>query len=98
MRPAPRTLKALTYALVFVSGLAALSWEVLWQIRASLAIGVSAMGTAVTLAATMGGMTLGALLMGRALQRRTIAKPLRIYGMLEVIIGLAGLVFLPGFA
>ena len=95
MRPAPR---ALTVALVFVSGLAALSWEVLWQIRASLAIGVSAMGTAVTLAATMGGMTLGALTMGRALQRRAIARPLRVYGMLEVVVGLAGLLFLPGFA
>lgn len=95
MRPAPR---ALTVGLVFVSGLAALSWEVLWQIRASLAIGVSAMGTAVTLAATMGGMTVGALTMGRALQRRRITKPLRVYGMLEVVVGLAGLVFQPGFA
>ncbi|HSO40259.1 MAG TPA: hypothetical protein VLT33_47365, partial [Labilithrix sp.] len=85
-------------ALVFVSGMAALSWEVLWQIRASLAIGVSAMGTAVTLAATMGGMTLGALTMGRALQRRAVARPLRVYAALEVAIGLAGLAFLPGFA
>jgi spermidine synthase len=85
-------------ALVFVSGMAALSWEVLWQIRASLAIGVSAMGTAVTLAATMGGMTLGALVMGRALQKRVIARPLRVYGALEVLIGLSGLAFLPGFA
>jgi spermidine synthase len=94
-----------TYALVFASGLAALSWEVLWQIRASLAIGVSAMGTAVTLAATMGGMTLGALVMGRVLagdsatSRRAAARPLRIYAALEIVIGLAGvLVFLPGFA
>ena len=98
MRPAPRPFTPLTAALVFVSGLAALSWEVLWQIRASLAIGISAVGTAVTLAATMGGMTLGALTMGRALQRRTITRPLRVYGALEVVIGLAGLLFLPGFA
>jgi spermidine synthase len=90
--------RALTYLLVFVSGIAALSWEVLWQIRASLAIGVSAMGAAITLAATMGGMTMGALTMGRILQRRAVARPLRVYGTLEVVIGLAGLVFLPGFA
>jgi len=49
------TLPSRVTALVFVSGTAALSWEVLWQIRAALAIGVSAMGAAVTLAATMGG-------------------------------------------
>ena len=100
MKPVRRamTLPSRVMALVFVSGMAALSWEVLWQIRASLAIGVSAMGTAVTLAATMGGMTLGALVMGRALQKRVIARPLAVYAALEVAVGLSGLAFLPGFA
>jgi spermidine synthase len=78
------------YALVALSGLAALSWETLWQIRAGLALGVSAWGTGLTLAVTMGGMGLGALAMGRRL-RGTVASPLRLYGLLEAIIGGCGL-------
>ena len=54
-------------ALVLAAGVAALSWEVLWQLQSSLALGISAKGTALTLAATMGGMSIGATLMGRAL-------------------------------
>lgn len=87
----------LVYALVLVAGSAALSWEVLWQLEASLAIGVSAKGTAVTLAATMAGMSIGSMAMGRALERRQVLRPLRIYGTLEVVVALAGLVLLPGF-
>lgn len=83
--------------LVIASGLAALSWEVLWQIQASLALGVSALGTALTLAVTIGGMSVGALLMGRHLHNRTITQPLRLYGLLEICIGLAGLCLLPAF-
>lgn len=77
--------------LVLFSGLAALSWETIWQIKASLALGVSAWGTAVTLAATMGGMCLGSLLMGRILKNKNPARPLKFYAVLEIIIGCAGL-------
>ncbi|MGH6793980.1 MAG: hypothetical protein ACREDH_01955 [Methylocella sp.] len=52
------------YSLVLASGMAALSWEVVWQIRSSLALGISAWGTAATLAVTMGGMCAGALAIG----------------------------------
>lgn len=89
--------RVLVYALVLVAGSAALSWEVLWQLQASLAIGVSAKGTAVTLAATMAGMSAGSTLMGRALRGRDVARPLRIYGTLEVVVAVSGLVLLPGF-
>lgn len=85
-------------ALVVASGLAALSWEVLWQIQASLALGVSALGTALTLAITIGGMSAGALLTGKFLHNRAIAQPLRLYGMFEICIGLAGLCLLPSFS
>jgi spermidine synthase len=85
-------------ALVALGGLVALSWEMLWQVHASLAIGVSAFGTAVTLAATMLGMTLGALLAGRWLRRRDPARPLRLYGWLELGIGALGALLPLSFA
>jgi len=85
------------HLLVVVTGLATLSWEVIWQIKASLALGVSAWGTAITLAATMGGMSLGSILVGRVLKGKLLVHPVRFYGVLEVIIGIAGLFLGAGF-
>jgi spermidine synthase len=92
-----RATAAVVQAMVFAGGVAALSWEVIWQLQASLAFGVSAAGTALTLAATMGGMTCGGLAMGRWLRGRALANPLRLYGALEGVIGVSGLLMLPGF-
>lgn len=83
---------------VSLGGVAALSWESLWQLQASLAFGVSAVGAALTLAATTGGLAAGSLLAGAVLQDRPLAKPLHVYGWLEFTIGVAGLLMLPGFA
>ena len=84
--------------LVTVGGAAALSWEALWQLEASLSMGVSTLGTAIVLATTMGGMTIGSLLSGRMLHGRDPVRPLRIYGCLELVIGVSGLLMLPGFS
>ena len=86
------------YTLTFCAGLAALSWELLWQHYATLAIGVSAEGTAITLAAVMGGMAVGSLVCGFALSRRKFRRPLWIYALLEVTIGISGQLLAPGFA
>ena len=80
-----------------MGGVAALSWELLWQIESSLALGVSALGTAITLAATMAGMTVGSYVCGRMLRGRTLAAPERVYGRLEAVIGLSGLAMPAGF-
>ncbi len=92
-----RTRRAAIHAIVGFGGIAALSWEVLWQIRASLALGVSALATAITLAAAMGGMATGSFLAGRWLRERRLARPLRVYGWLELSIGIAGLCMAAGF-
>jgi len=84
--------------LVLLGGVAALCWESLWQLQASLAFGVSATGTALTLAATTGGLALGSLIAGALLRNRNVENPLRVYGWLELVIGVAGLLMLPGFA
>lgn len=81
--------------LVLASGAAALSWQVVWQIKSALALGVSAQGAALTLAVTMAGLALGALAAGRFI--KTLQRPLRVYGLLEIAIGIAGLCLLPAF-
>lgn len=83
------------YLLVLFSGMAALSWTVIWQIQSSLALGVSAWGTALTLAVTMAGMCIGALIAGYALRARPAVNALRLYGVLEILIGVSGLLLLP---
>lgn len=90
--------RLLIWALVTVSGLAAISWENLWQLETTLALGLSAQGTALTLAATMGGLTLGALAMGAYLARRERVAPYRLYGLMELLIGAAGLALLPALS
>jgi spermidine synthase len=79
------------------SGAAALTWEILWQHHAALAFGVSAAGAAIALACIMGGMAVGSLVMGRVLEGRNVGEPLRLYGLLELGIGLWGLLLGPGF-
>lgn len=86
------------YLVAFLSGLAALSWQVVWQIKASLALGVSAWGTALTLMVTMAGFCIGSLAAGSFLRSRAVKNPLLICGVLEVLIGLSGLVLNPAFS
>src|SRR5579862_3238761 len=84
---------------VFAGGMAALSWELLWQHYASLALGASAYGTAVTLATAMGSMCAGALAAAILLPRwRTGGHLLYLYGSLEAMIGLCGLLLPVAFA
>jgi spermidine synthase len=83
--------------LVTAGGVAALSWEVIWQLRSTLALGASAFGTSITLAATMAGMTAGSLVMGRILAGRHDVEAVRWYGVLELTIGVAGLLMGFGF-
>ena len=77
--------------LIAASGFATLSWEVIWQLKSTLALGVSAWGTAITLAVTMGGMSLGGFVMGRALRDVPSGRAIRLYGALELVVGFSGL-------
>src|SRR3990167_5383251 len=79
------------YLLIALSGFATLSWEVIWQIKSTLALGASAWGTAITLAIVMCGMSIGGFLMGYVLYNHSSVQAIRIYGLLEFIVGLAGL-------
>lgn len=93
VRPAPKNI----YSLVLLSGFAALSWEVIWQIKVTQSLGISAIGTALTLAVMMGGACIGSLLMGQALRNQPRRPALRLYAMLEIAIGVSGLLLAPAF-
>ena len=81
--------------LLFIgSGCAALIYEVVWLQMLSLIVGSSAISIGVVLGTFMGGMCAGSLLLSRYVSRKE--HPLRVYAMLELGIGVAGilLVFL----
>ena len=78
--------------LFFLSGCAALIYEVVWFQLLELVIGSSAVSMAVLLGTFMGGMCLGSLWLPRLLRRD--GHPLRIYAVLELGIGAIGLVIL----
>jgi spermidine synthase len=90
LNPTRHVLSRTIYLLIASSGFATLSWEVIWQIKSTLALGVSAWGAAITLAIVMGGMSLGGFLMGKALGHGSPMQAIHLYGLLEVIAGLAG--------
>ena len=76
--------------LFFASGCAALIFEVTWLQLLQLVIGSSAVSVGVLLATYMGGMCLGALAAPRSVS--TLRHPLRAYAVLELTIGVIGVV------
>src|SRR4051812_27411915 len=82
----------LLLALFFGSGCAALIYEIVWFQLLQFVIGSSAVSLAVLLGTFMGGMCLGSLALPRLVP--TSRHPLRLYALLELGIGLAGIVVL----
>lgn len=83
----------------FLSGASALIFETLWFRMAGLAFGNSVWASSLVLAGFMGGLALGSLLVARYGGRW--GRPLRLYAIFEVAIGVTGMalvVLLPGLA
>jgi spermidine synthase len=81
--------------LLFVgSGCSALIYEIVWLQSLQLVIGSSAVSLGVLLGTFMGGMCLGSLVLPRVVSTRR--HPLRIYALIELGIGLAGIALLFG--
>lgn len=82
-------LRMAVYPLFLISGAAGLMCEVAWT-RMLLAIfGAGIYAVAAVLAAFMAGLALGSWLLGRVTDR--MQRPLRVYGILEFLIGGMGL-------
>ncbi|MCA9610459.1 MAG: fused MFS/spermidine synthase, partial [Myxococcales bacterium] len=88
--PAPLrpTLRVLLAALTFASGVAGLTYEVVWHRLLAVVLGNASFATAAVLAAVMGGMGAGALVVGKRADRM---HPLRLYAWLELGLGLSAL-------
>src|SRR5437764_11319486 len=84
------------YGLFFLSGASALVYELACQRLLNLVFGVSTLSVSAVLAAFMGGLALGGLLLGRRADRS--GRPLRLYAALEAVIGTAGLLVPASFA
>lgn len=85
-----RTLRSSTLLLLFfVSGLSALTYEVVWSRLLGLVTGNSVHSIATVLGTFMGGLALGSYWGGRRAPR--IARPIRGYALLEFGIAAAGL-------
>ena len=82
--------------LAFGSGVAALTYEVVWFQLLELVIGSTAVSLGVLLATFMGGMSLGSLLLPRLVSGRQGAfwAPLRVYALIEFAIGILGILVL----
>ncbi|MCM3878499.1 MAG: fused MFS/spermidine synthase [Vicinamibacterales bacterium] len=79
--------------LLFVgSGCAALIYEIVWFQMLELFVGSSSVSIGVLLGTFMGGMCLGSFLLPRIISRRQ--HPLRVYALLELCIGVIGLMLL----
>ena len=72
-----------------LSGCAALIYEIVWYQLLQLAIGSTQVSLGILLAAFMGGLTIGSLMLPRF--TRPAQNPLRIYAALELGIGICGL-------
>jgi spermidine synthase len=86
--------KRVLILLFFGSGCSALIYEVVWFQLLELITGSSAISIGVLLGIFMGGMCLGSLVSPRVISPRH--HPLRVYALLELGIGVAGLLVLFG--
>src|SRR5512134_1985009 len=82
---------AVIYAVFFLSGAAALMYEVVWVRSLSLIFGGSHMAVTTVLAVFMGGLALGSYLIGKRIGRH--GKLLRLYGALELGIAASAILF-----
>ncbi len=93
-RPASSHLLPFLMLLFFGSGFAALIYEIVWLQLLELVIGSSGISLGVLLGTFMGGMCLGSLILPRLISNRF--HPLRVYALLELGIGLIGILVLFG--
>jgi spermidine synthase len=90
--PVNTTARSLLLLFFFASGCAALVYQIVWFQMLSLIIGSSSVSMGVLLGTFMGGMCLGSLFLPKLVAKS--AHPLKVYAVLEGLIGVCGLAVL----
>ncbi|WP_417661314.1 fused MFS/spermidine synthase [Pseudomonas sp.] len=75
--------------LLFISGCAALVYQVLWVKQLSLVVGVEVYAITTGISAFFAGLALGGLVFGRWADR--MSRPIQLYAVLEVIVAVLGI-------
>ncbi|MBD3308488.1 spermidine synthase, partial [candidate division KSB3 bacterium] len=88
--------KSIAYTLFFFSGVLSLMFQVVWLKKLVLVFGNTVWAVSTLLTAFMAGLALGSWLFGRIADRAE--SPLKLYGFLEGVIGVYGLLTLWIFA
>ena len=86
-----KTQRTLVLLLFFGSGFSGLVYEVVWMRLLSLVFGNSVYASATVLAGFMGGLAIGSYIFGKVADKA--ANPLRLYGVLELLVGGIALLF-----
>ena len=86
---APRAVFVAVSLCFFLSGFAALLYQMAWMRQLSVVFGTSELAVATILAAYMGGLALGAAIAARLMDR--IRRPILVYGILEAAIALSAI-------
>jgi len=73
----------------FASGMSSLVYQVVWVRELVLVFGATTFAVSTVLTSFMGGLALGSYYFGR--RSETVTRPLRLYGLLEIGIGLYGI-------
>lgn len=89
LRPGGLALFPALLGMVFLSGIAALVYQVLWLRLLALVFGVTVWAASAVLASVMGGLALGSFTAARVTDR--VRAPLRWFGAVELAIGLSAL-------
>ena len=82
----------LIYLMFFISGAAALVYQVVWVRSLTLIFGGSHLAVTVVLSIFMAGLAIGGYFIGKYVDR--VQKPLRLYGFLEIGIAVFALIFM----
>jgi spermidine synthase len=79
------------YAIFVLSGATSLAYEVIWTRLLVRVFGSTSLAVTTVLASYMAGLAIGSYLLGKWIDRRW--SPLRVYGLLELGIGIFALIF-----
>src|SRR5512138_423347 len=81
----------ITYCIFFLSGAAALTYEIVWSRYLSLVFGGLHLAVTTVLAVFMAGLALGSYVIGRRIDG--CRRLLRLFGLLELGVGASALLF-----